>query len=176
MAICRSRLASFSSEPAKPTLCQASIENSDPTIAAPITGHSAAPRPPAGQNPGPKFASIAAALRPIVIPRRMSAASAVVLMAVSDVWMTAAVFTPRTLIPVNTITERIARSRWGESPTWMGPLPRLIVVPRKTSGEGWEEHRREAGERHGHGGDRPRLDHEEQGPPVQVAEQRRDPL
>src|SRR5438094_9600882 len=78
MAIGRSRLASFSSEPAKPTLFQASIATSEPTIAAAITGHSAAPRPPAGQNPGPKFASIAAALRPIVIPRRMSAASAVI--------------------------------------------------------------------------------------------------
>src|SRR5438132_14214651 len=89
MAIGRSRLASFNSEPAKPTLFQASIENNDPTIAAPITGHSAAARPPAGQNAGPKFESIAAALRPIMIPRRMSAASAVVLMAVSDVWITA---------------------------------------------------------------------------------------
>src|SRR2546430_2315611 len=118
MAIGRSRLASFSSEPAKPTLFQASIENSDPTIAAPITGHSAAPRPPAGQNPGPKFASIAAALRPIVIPRRMSAASAVVLMAVSDVLMTAAGLPPRTLVPVNTITDRIARSPSGE---WTRP-------------------------------------------------------
>src|SRR6266576_1494242 len=135
MAIGRSRLASFSSEPAKPTLFQASIENKDPTIAAPITGHSVAARPPAGQNAGPKFASIAATLRPIVIPRRMSAASAVVLMAVSDVWMMAAVFTPRTLIHGNTTTERIATSRCGESPTWLGPLPRLTVVPRKTSGE-----------------------------------------
>src|SRR5256884_9328269 len=134
MAIGRSRLASFSSEPAKPTLFQASIENKDPTIAAPITGQSVAARPPAGQNAGPKFASIAATLRPIVIPRRMSAASAVVLMAVSDVWRTAVVLTPRTLIPVHTIPERIARSRWGEGPTWMGPRPRLILEARKTSG------------------------------------------
>src|SRR5207247_9468053 len=132
MAIGRSRFASFSAEPATPTLFQASMENSDPTIAAPITGHSPAASPPAGQNAGPKFASIAAALRPIVTPSRMSAASAVVLMTVSEVWMTAAVFTPRTLIHVNTITERMARIRWGQSPTWLGPIPTLTGLPRQT--------------------------------------------
>src|SRR5207247_10450587 len=83
--------ASLSSEPAKPTLFQASIEKSDPTIAAPMTGHSVAPKPVAGQNAGPKLAAIAAALRPTVTPSTMRAASAVVLIAVSEVWMTAAV-------------------------------------------------------------------------------------
>src|SRR3989441_43555 len=135
MAIGRSRFASLSSEPAKPTLFQASIEKSDPPIAAPMTGHSVAPKPVAGQNAGPKLAAIAAALRPTGTPSTMRAASAVVLIAVSEVWMTAAVRTPRTLIHVNRITERIARIRCGDRPTWIGPLPKLTVVPRKTSGE-----------------------------------------
>src|SRR3989441_13184062 len=69
MAIGRSRFASLSSEPAKPTLFQASIEKSDPTIAAPMTGHSVAPKPLAGQNAGPKLAAVAAALRATEIGR-----------------------------------------------------------------------------------------------------------
>ncbi len=49
--------------------------------------------------------------------------------------MIVAVRTPRTLIQVRTITESTAKIRWGDRPTCRGPLPRLIVVPRKTSGE-----------------------------------------
>src|SRR5206468_721500 len=75
----------FSSPDAKPTLFQASIENSEPTIAAPITGTAASVRLPADQNPAPKLAAIASAFRPIVIPSTMSAASAAVLIAVSEV-------------------------------------------------------------------------------------------
>src|SRR5256885_13831858 len=109
MAIGRSRFASLSSEPAKPTLFQASIEKSDPTIAAPMTGHSVAPKPVAGQNAGPKLAAIAAAVRPTGPPRTMRAASAVGLIAVSEGWVTAAGRTPRTVIPAHRITGRRAR-------------------------------------------------------------------
>src|SRR2546427_13303764 len=109
MAIGRSRFASLSSEPAKPTLFQASIEKSDPTIAAPMTGHSVAPKPVAEQNAGPKLAAIAAALRPTVTPSTMRAASAGVLVAVSEGWMTAAVRRPPTVVHVHRNTERTAR-------------------------------------------------------------------
>src|SRR3989441_6967002 len=112
MAIGRSRFASLSSEPAKPTLFQASIEKSDPTIAAPMTGHSVAPKPVAGQNAGPKVAAIAAAVRPTGTPSTMRAAGAAGLIAVSEGWMTAAVRPPRTLIHGNRETERGARVRW----------------------------------------------------------------
>src|SRR3989442_4969290 len=111
MAIGRSRFASLSSEPAKPTLFQASIEKSDPTIAAPMTGHSVAPKPVAGQNAGPKVAAIAAAVRPPVTPRTMRAASAVVLVAVSEGWMTAAGRPPRNLIHRDQSNDKIAKIR-----------------------------------------------------------------
>ena len=82
------------------------------------------------------MAAIAAALRPIVRPSRMSAASAAVLIAVSDVWMKAAVRTPRTLMSVSTTIEPMASSRCGDRPTVIGPIGwgNAIVPPRKTSG------------------------------------------
>src|SRR3989475_11222946 len=111
MAIGRSRFASLSSEPAKPTLFQASIEKSDPTIAAPMTGHSVAPKPVAGQNAGPKVAAIAAAVRPTGTPSTMRGAGARGLIAVGEGWVTAAGRTPRTVIHVNRIRERVGRGR-----------------------------------------------------------------
>ena len=127
----------MSSLPAKPTLFHASIAKSEPTIAAPITGHRAAVMPPAGQKWSPKLAATAAAFRPTVSPSRISPASAAVLIAVSDVWITAAVLTPRTLIHVSTAMEAIARMRCGDSPTVIAPIGggKTIVPPRNTSGE-----------------------------------------
>src|SRR5437879_12454014 len=87
MAIGRSRFASLSSEPAKPTLFQASMEKSDPTIAAPMTGHSVAPKPVAGQNAGSELAALAAAVRPTVRAITLRAANAVFLVAVREVEM-----------------------------------------------------------------------------------------
>jgi len=80
---------------------------------------------------------MASALRPTVMPSTISPASAAVLIAVSDVWMNAAVRTPRTLIHVSSTIDRIAKMRCGDSPTAMGPMGsgNLIVVPRKTSGD-----------------------------------------
>src|SRR5207249_231964 len=125
---------SFPTRRSSDLLFQASMENSDPTIAAPITGRMARVKLPAGQNAGPKFAASAVALRPIASPSRINTARDAVLIAVRDVWMIAAVRTPRTLIQVKRSTEAIAKTRCGDNPTAIGPLPRLIVVPRKTSG------------------------------------------
>ena len=80
----RSRSGCVSSLPAKPTLFQASIENSEPTMAAP-TAPSPTATPPVAQKLPPKLAAIASACRPTVSPSRISAASAAVLTAVSDV-------------------------------------------------------------------------------------------
>src|SRR6185503_8617242 len=68
MANGRSFSGFFISPDANPTLFQASIENSDPTIAAPTTGRIASVSAPPAQKFGPKFAAIAAAFRPIVRP------------------------------------------------------------------------------------------------------------
>src|SRR2546425_13228219 len=66
----------------------------------------------------------------------MSAASAAVLIVVSDVWMIAAVLTPRTLIQVSAATEATAKMRWRDSPTATSPIGggRGTGVPRDTSG------------------------------------------
>src|SRR2546425_9374685 len=53
-------------------------------------------RSPPAQKFAPQLAAIAAALRPIANPNRISPASAAVLIAVNVVWMNAAVRTPRT--------------------------------------------------------------------------------
>ena len=122
----------FSSAAAKPTLFQASIEKSEPTVAAPITGRSAGVSPSAGQNPAPKFAAPATAFRPMVSPSRISAASAAVLTVVKLVCTIAAVRTPRTLTQVSSTIERIANTRWGEKPTMSVPIGcgRVMVVPK----------------------------------------------
>jgi hypothetical protein len=76
----------LTSAAANVTLFHASLENSEPTIAAPkatirvdVSVHSPLNAPPA------KFAVIASALRPSVSPRRISSASAPVLTTVSVV-------------------------------------------------------------------------------------------
>src|SRR5881394_3895437 len=126
----------LSSPDANPTLFQASIENSEPTIAAPTTGRMASVRAPPAQKFGPKFAVIAAAFRPIVNPSKIRAASAAVLIAVSEVWMNAAVRTPRTLIHVSSTIDAMAKIRWRENPTMMSPMGcgKCTVVPSGTSG------------------------------------------
>src|SRR5258708_4214543 len=96
------------------------MENSGPTIAAPTAATPTAP-PPVAQKLAPKFAASASAWRPIVNPSRISAASAPVLTAVREVWMIAAVRTPRTLIQVRSATDATASRRWGERPTVTGP-------------------------------------------------------
>src|SRR5260370_8508749 len=130
IAIGRSLVGFFNSLPAKPTLFHASIENSDPTIAAP-TAPTPTTQPLVDQKLVPKFAAMAVALRPMVMPSKISAASAAVLTAVSEVWMNAAVFTPRTLIQVSSTIDAIANSRCGETPTRMSPMGggRGTVVP-----------------------------------------------
>src|SRR5256886_9563142 len=92
--------------------------------------------PPLAQKLPPKFAAIASACRPTVSPRRISAASAAVLTAVSDVWIRAAVRTPRTLIQVSSATDSTARSRWDERPTATSPIGggKVNVGPRRTAG------------------------------------------
>ncbi len=89
------------------------------------------------QKFAPKFAANASALRPMVTPSRISNASAPVLIAVREVWIMAAVRTPRTLIHVSRATDRTARMRWGERPTAISPIGfgKCMVNPRNTSGE-----------------------------------------
>src|SRR2546422_5306016 len=84
MATGRSRWAFLSSLPANPTLFHASIEKREPTIAAPIVPRPTA-APPVAQKLAPKLAANASALRPMVMPSRISKASAPVLIAVRDV-------------------------------------------------------------------------------------------
>ena len=130
-------LSGFLSSPeANPTLFHASIENSEPTIAAPTTGSTASVRPPPAQKFAPKLAAIAAAFRPMVRPNNIRPASAAVLIAVNVVWMNAAVRTPRTLIQVRIAMDSIAKIRCADKPTAMSPIGwgRCSVVPRKTSG------------------------------------------
>src|SRR5437773_1482791 len=136
MATGRSRWAFLSSLPANPTLFHASIEKREPTIAAPIVPRPTA-APPVAQKLAPKLAANASALRPMVMPSRISKASAPVLIAVRDVWIRAAVRTPRTLIQVSRATDRTARMRCGESPTAMSPIGfgKCMVNPKNTSGE-----------------------------------------
>src|SRR2546422_1034617 len=129
----------LSSPEAKPTLFHASIENNEPTIAAPIIGRTPSDRPPPAQKFAPKLAARAAALRPIVMPSRIRPARAAVFIAVNVVWMNAAVLTPRTLIQVSSTIDTIANMRWGETPKAMSPMGcgRCSVVPRpgRTSGD-----------------------------------------
>src|SRR2546426_4403384 len=111
------------------------MAKSDPTIAAPIT-----PRPtvalPVAQKLAPKFAASASACLPIESPRRMSAASAAVLIVVSDVWMIAAVLTPRTLIQVSAATEATAKMRSEEHTSELQSpcnlVCRLLLEKKKT--------------------------------------------
>src|SRR2546425_12697175 len=110
MANGRSLVGFLSSPAANPTLFQASIENREPTIAAPMAV-TATVTPPVAQKLAPKLAVRAAALRPIVRPRRIRAASAAVLVIVKDVCTIVAVRTPRTLIQVSRTIDRIANRR-----------------------------------------------------------------
>src|SRR2546429_59541 len=73
MANGMSRSGCFSSPEAKPTLFQASIENSDPTIAAPMAVAPTA-TPPVAQKLAPKLAATAAAFPPMVTPGTMMTA------------------------------------------------------------------------------------------------------
>ena len=66
-------------------------------------------------------------------PSRISAPSAAALIAVSEVWINAAVRTPRMLIHVSTMIETIASTRCGDRPTSIGPLGNGSVNPRKVS-------------------------------------------
>ena len=71
---------------AKVTLFQASLEKSEPTRAAPnATMNAPFTSTLPAKLPLLKFAAIAVALRPMVMPRTMSSASALVLISVSDV-------------------------------------------------------------------------------------------
>ena len=56
-------------------------------------------------------------------------------MAVSDVWMSAAVLTPRTLIQVRTRIDASASSRCHDRPTSMDPLGNSTRTPTNTSGD-----------------------------------------
>src|SRR5436189_6319697 len=73
MANGMSRSGCFSSPEAKPTLFQASIENSDPTIAAPMAVAPTA-TPLVAQKLAPKLAATAAAFLPLVRASRVRAA------------------------------------------------------------------------------------------------------
>ncbi len=82
----RFRAGFFTSAAAKVTLFHASLENSEPTMAAPnammsveVSDHWPAKLPPA------KLAEMASAFRPIVRPSRISSASAPVFTTVSEV-------------------------------------------------------------------------------------------
>ena len=69
--------------------------------------------------PGPKFAAIASACRPTVIPRITKSASTAVLMTVIDVCTNFPSRTPRRLTQVRSQTVAIATIRCGESPNCM---------------------------------------------------------
>src|SRR5256885_14911776 len=83
----------------------------DPPTAAPFVPSPPA-APPVAQKPSPKLAANASALRPMVTPKRISNASAPVLIAVRDVWIRAAVRTPRTLRSEERRVGKECRSRW----------------------------------------------------------------
>src|SRR6266702_2519451 len=151
----------LSSPDAKPTLFHASIENNEPTMAAPTTGRTASVKAPPAQKFAPQFAVIASAFRPIVIPSRIRAARDAVLIAVRVVWMNAAVLTPRTLIQVSSTMEAMAKMRCGEA--W-----------KHIRREARPEHRGKPREGNRDSRDRAGLNHDKQCPTIEVAEQRRD--
>jgi len=112
-----------------------------------------------------------------VNPSSIRTASAAVLIAVNVVWMNAAVRTPRTLIQVSKAIDAIAKMRCGDNPTAMSP----IGCGKCRSCE------EDVGGKAGMSTDVKRanatataaivpVDHDEQGPAVEVAEQRRDPF
>jgi hypothetical protein len=115
-------------------LFHASLENSDPTIAAPITGSTARLQSPVPQN-APKLAAATSGRRKIVRPRRTSAASAPTLATVKLVWIAAPSRTPRIFTAVSRATMTIATTRCGDRPSWIRP-PGIANEPRsrKTSG------------------------------------------
>jgi len=135
MARGMSRAGFRSSSAANPTLFQASIEKSAPTMAAPITGQNESGMPPSGKKPAPKLVATTSGFRASTAPSTIRAPKVAALMAVRVVWRKAAVRTPRTLIQVSSAIEPIANRRWGETPTSMGPLGSRSVVPRNTSGD-----------------------------------------
>jgi hypothetical protein len=115
-------------------LFHASLEKSEPTIAAPITGsiarvHGFAPQ---------RFAKLTwatSARRKSVSPSTMRATSAPTFATVNTVWIEAPSLTPRTFTQVSPTIITIATTRWIERPSSIGP-PGMVNEPslRKTSG------------------------------------------
>src|ERR1700687_1408300 len=104
-------LGSCTSAAANVKLFQAAAEKGEPTNAAPNAIGNTDANATGLKLPAPKFAAIASALRPIVRPRRMSAAKAPVLTTVSVVWTILPSLTPRRLIQVRIqiVTRAISR-------------------------------------------------------------------
>ena len=116
------------------TLFQASLEKSDPTIAAPTTGSIASPHGFAPQKVS-KFIAEIAGCRKMNRPRTMSATSAPTLATVNTVWIAAPSRTPRMFTKVRNAIITTATSRWFERPSSMVPPGRFSEPSlRKTSG------------------------------------------
>ena len=90
----RLRLGFCTSAAAKVTLFQASLEKSDPTIAAPTTGTIARLQSPVPQKAA-KLAAATSGCRNSVSPQMTSTASAPTLATVNMVWIAAPSLTPR---------------------------------------------------------------------------------
>jgi hypothetical protein len=112
----RFRLGFCTSAAAKVTLFQASLEKSDPTIAAPMMGTMARLQSPVPQNVA-KLALATSGRRNSVSPQSTSTASAPTFATLKTVWIVAPSVTPRTLMAVSRTIERIATIRWGERPS-----------------------------------------------------------
>ena len=164
---------------AKVTLFHASLENSEPTMAAPSTGMTAIDQSPVPQ----KSAKLAAAMsgwRKSVSPSRTSAASAPTLATLKTVWIAAPSVTPRMLVAVSTAIMTIATTRWGERPSWIGlgraGEPELPEPQEHIGRDAGHQDAQELGERHRDRGDGAGLDDREEGPAVEEARERREPF
>src|SRR5690348_15923562 len=93
----RLRVGFCTSAAAKVTLFHASLENREPTMAAPITGTTARVQGTVPQK-DEKFAAATAGCRHTVSPNSTSAASAPTLATLNTVWIAAPSRTPRALV------------------------------------------------------------------------------
>ena len=108
----RFRVGFCTSAAAKVTLFQASLENSEPTMAAPRTGITASDQSPVPQK-SEKLAAAMSGCRKSVSPNSTSAASAPTLATLNTVWIAAPSVTPRMLVAVSSAIMRIATTPLG---------------------------------------------------------------
>ena len=175
----RFRLGFCTSAAAKVTLFHASLEKSEPTIAAPITGITARDQSPVPQNVA-KLAAATSGWRKSVRPSSTRAASAPTLATLKTVWIAAPSVTPQHVgggqqrdhedgddaLRRQTELDRVGRAGQAD----------LSQREEDVGADGGHQDAQELGERHRHGGDGAGLDDREQGPAVEEARQRREPL